>query len=288
MLYTIKNEKLTVTVSDMGAELMSVVKDGCEYIWGGTEEIWPNHAPLVFPICGRLYEGKYTYRGKEYEMKLHGFIRRSVFAVAEHTDTAICLKLTESEETKKEYPFDFELKIWYILEGDKLTNRFEIKNTGADVLPATIGGHPGFNVPLDNGNFEDYYLEFDNECSPDKILFSERCLLVGKKGFPLESGKILRLRHELFDNDAIFLSRADSSVTLKSDKTSRFVKVTYNDMPYVGIWHKPQTVAPYVCIEPWCGLPGNDGVIEDMEFRADMFRIQPGSTKKAEFSMIFG
>ncbi len=288
MLYTIKNEKLTVTVSDVGAELISVVKDGCEYIWLGKEEIWPCHAPLVFPICGRLYESKYTYRGKEYEMNIHGFVRRSTLTVYEQTDTAICLKLTESEETKKEYPFDFELKIWYILEGDKLTNRFEIKNTGADVLPATIGGHPGFNVPLDKGDFEDYYLEFENECSPDKLLFSERCLLEGKTAFPLEKGKILRLRHDLFDNDAIFISRPDSTITLKSDKTDRFVKLIYADMPYLGIWHRPKIEAPYVCIEPWCGLPGNDGVVEDMEFRADMFRIQPGSTKKAEFSMIFG
>ncbi len=288
MFYTIKNDKLTVTVSDLGAELMSVVKNGCEYIWVGSEDIWPGHAPLVFPICGRLFESKYTYRGKEYEMNLHGFIRRSTLTVAEQTETSICLMLTESEETKKEYPFDFELKVWYILDGDKLTNRFEIKNTGADVLPVTIGGHPGFNVPLEGGDFEDYYLEFDNECSPDKFLFSERCLITGKEGFPLEGGKILRLRHDLFDDDAIFLSRADSAVTLKSEKTNRFVKVTFDDMPYLGIWHKPKMAAPYVCIEPWCGLPANDGVIEDMEKRADMFRIQPGSTKKAEFSMIFG
>ena len=288
MLYTIKNDKITAKISDMGAELVSVVKDGCEYIWVGTADFWSGHAPIVFPICGRLYESKYTYRGKEYDMNIHGFLRHSVLTVTEHTDTEICFKLTEREETKKKYPFDFELKVWFILEGDKITNRFEIKNTGKDVLPATIGGHPGFNVPLDKGNFDDYYLEFENECSPDKFIFSERYLLKGKVGYPLEKGKIIRLCHSFFDDDATFLSRADSTVTLKSDKTERFVKVIYPDMPYLGIWHKPMSEAPYVCIEPWCGLPGNDGVIEDMELRADMFRIQPSSTKKVEFSMIFG
>lgn len=290
MLYTIKNDKLTVTVSDVGAELMSVKGGDCEYIWYGKEEFWNNRAPLVFPICGRLFEGKYTYRGKTYEMNLHGFIRSSVLAVAEHTDTSICLSLKESEETKAVYPFDFELKVWYILDGDKLTNRFEIHNPGNDVLPATIGGHPGFNVPLDDKSaFEDYYVEFENECSPDKYLFSERCLLTGEmEAFPLEKGKILRLRHDLFDNDAIFLRRMDSTVTLKSDKSDRFVKVTYSDMPNLGIWHKPFLSAPYVCIEPWCGMPACDGVTEDMEKRPNMFHIQPGSTKKVEFSMIFG
>ena len=289
MLYTIKNDKLTVSVSDRGAELMSVVGNGCEYIWVGNEEFWPNRAPLVFPICGRLLDGKYTYRGKTYEMNLHGFIRPSHLEVTEHNESSICLTLKESEETKKIYPFDFTLNVWYILEGDKLINRLEIHNPGDDVLPATIGGHPGFNVPLDGaGAFEDYYLEFENECSPDKFIFSERCLLAGKKAFPLEGGKVLKLRHDLFDNDAIFLSRADSTVTLKSDKSDRFVKVDFSDMPYVGIWHKPKTKAPYVCIEPWCGLPANDGEIADMETRPDMFHIQPGSTKRVEFSMIFG
>ena len=290
MLYTIKNNNLTVTVSDLGGELWSVKGGNCEYIWYGKEEFWPNRAPLVFPVCGRFYEAKYTAKETVYDLPCHGFIRTSTLTVTEHTDTSICMELKASEETMQVYPYDFVLKVWYILDGNKLTNRFEIFNPGAEVLPATVGGHPGFNVPLDgNGTFEDYYVEFENECSPDKFLFTERCLLTGKKeAFPLENGKILHLRHDLFDNDAIFLHRADSTVTLKSGKTDRYVKLTYPDMPYLGIWHKPLLEAPYVCIEPWCGMPGYDEVMEDMDKRPDMFHIQPGSSKNVEFSMIFG
>ncbi len=291
MIYTIKNKEITVEVSDVGAELWSVKKNGVEYVWGGNKDIWPSRAPLVFPVCGRFYEAKYQTKGKVYDIPLHGFIRPSILEVASHTDEAICLELKASEETMKVYPYDFVLKVWYILEGNKLINRFEMINPMNDeVLPVTIGGHPGFNVPIDgNGSFEDYYLEFENECSPDRFILSKRCLLTGKKeAFMLEGGKRLHLRHSLFDNDAIFLSRADSTVTLKSDKSDRFVKLTYKDMPYLGIWHKPQMEAPYVCIEPWCGMPGFDLEMEDMEKRPDMFRIQPGSTKTVEFSMIFG
>lgn len=290
MLYTLKNEQLTVQVSDVGAELHSVKRGDCEYIWVGNPDIWSFKAPLVFPICGRFFGGKYTYRGKTYEMGVHGFIRPSVFTVDAQTETSICLKLTENEETKKVYPFNFILKVWYILEGDKLTNRFEITNPGDVVLPATIGGHPGFNVPLEgNGAFTDYYLEFGKACSPDEIGLSDTCFLTGKKrAYPLVDGKILPLKHELFSVDAVFMSRIDSTVTLKSKTTERYVTLNYPDMPYLGIWHKPRTEAPYVCIEPWCGLPGFDGVIEDMETKHDMFRIEPGATQTAEFSMIFG
>ena len=290
MLYTFKNEKWTVQVSDVGAELHSVSDGVCEYIWVGNPDVWPFKAPLVFPVCGRFFESKYTYREKTYDINCHGFIRPSVFTVKEQTDTSICLELSANEETKKVYPFDFVLEVWYVLEGAKLTNRFVMKNPGTDVLPITIGAHPGFNVPLNGeGDFTDYYLTFSEPCSPDRINTSPSCLLDGTKtAFPLENGQILRLRHDLFDQDAIFLSRAASSVTLKSDKSDRFVTVTYPDMPYLGIWHKPKMEAPYVCIEPWCGLPGYDGVVEDMETRPDMYRIQPKESKSVELSMLFG
>ncbi len=290
MLYTLKNEELTVQISDVGAELFSVKRGDCEYIWIGDPNIWALHAPLVFPVCGRFYEAKYTYRGQVYPINLHGFIRPSTLTVESHSDTSICLRLTANEQTRSVYPFEFVLRVFYILDGATLINRFEIENCGTDILPATLGGHPGFNVPLDGqGDFTDYYLEFGNPCSPDAIGLSDSCLVDGTKhAFPLENGKILRLRHDLFDHDAIFLSRADSTVTLKSDKSDRFVTLNYPDMPYVGIWHKPHMEAPYVCIEPWCGLPGYDHVIEDMETRPDMFRIQPNATQTVSFSMFFG
>jgi galactose mutarotase-like enzyme len=290
MLYTLKNNELTVAVSDLGAELHSVKKGECEYIWVGNPDFWPFKAPLVFPVCGRFFEGKYTYRGKTYDINYHGFIRPSTFTVESQTDTAICLRLEASEDTKKVYPFDFVLKVWYILEGSTLINRFVMENPGEDVLPITVGGHPGFNVPLDGkGEFTDYYLEFSEACSPDKFNATPNCLRDGtKNAFPLEKGRILRLRHDLFDNDAIFLARTASSVTLKSDKTERFVTLSYADMPYLGVWHKPKMEAPFVCVEPWCGLPGTDFAVEDMETRSDMFRIQPKESKTVEFSMLFG
>ncbi|MBQ9773250.1 MAG: aldose 1-epimerase family protein [Clostridia bacterium] len=290
MLYTLKNQELTVAVSDLGAELHSVKRGDCEYIWVGNPDIWGFKAPLVFPVCGRFQDGKYSYRGKIYDINVHGFIRPSVFTVDSQTETSICFKLTASEETKKVYPFDFVLKVWYILEGSKLTNRFEMQNPGNDLLPITLGGHPGFNVPLDgNGAFEDYYLEFGEDCYPDEFILSERFLLSGKqKARLLEDSRILRLRHDLFDHDAVFMSRVANTVTLKSDKSERFVTLSYADMPYLGVWHKPLTEAPYVCVEPWCGLPGVDGELEDIETRPDMFRLLPGKSKTVEFSMLFG
>ena len=68
MLYTLKNDRMTVTVNSRGAELWSLVRDGNEYLWQGDERYWSDRAPVLFPICGRLYDGKYRYAGKEYTL----------------------------------------------------------------------------------------------------------------------------------------------------------------------------------------------------------------------------
>ncbi|MCQ2386451.1 MAG: aldose 1-epimerase family protein [Clostridia bacterium] len=286
MNYTIKSETLQVSVSDLGAELASLKKDGCEYLWQGNPEYWKGRAPVLFPICGRLFEGKYTYQGKTYEMILHGFSKISTYKMAKQTENAVSFLLESNEETKKQYPFDFALTVEYAVNGNTLTVTGTMENKGKEILPAAYGGHPGFNVPLDNGSFEDWYLEFSEECSPDRLQFSDRCLNTGKKqAFPLTNGKTLPLAHSLFAKDAIFLSRMSSAVTLKSDKSQRSVTVSYPDMPYLGFWHKPDSDAPYVCIEPWCGLPAFDGETDDFAVKNDMFRIPVGSSKTVVYQI---
>lgn len=289
MFYTLQNDKLTVKVSDIGAEIHSVRREDCEYIWVGDPSFWSSHAPLLFPVCGRFFEGKYTHKGETYEIACHGFIRKSPLTLVCVNDTSICFSVTSTEETKKIYPFDFELKIWHILKGESITTRFEIANTGEVVLPATVGGHPGFNLPLGGeGEFADYYLEFKNPCTPNQIEISPRGLFTGKlTAYPLVDGNKLPLSHKLFEIDGIFLSRMDSTVTLKSDKSTRAVTLEYPDMPYLGIWHPSACEAPFVCIEPWCGLPGYDGTMEDITTRPNMFDILPGKVQTAQFKMTF-
>ncbi len=290
MLYTLKNQDLTVTLCDAGAELISVKGGDCEYIWTATPPHWNYHAPLVFPVCGRFQDGQYDYDGKTYTIDCHGVLRYSNDVVCvSHTDTSICFRLTDNEKTRAVYPFPFCLNVWYILDGNKLTTRFEIENTGDKIMPATCGFHPGFNVPLDGkGSFEDCYIEFDQPCYPDKLLLSERYLYTGKlEAYDLEDARIIRLRHDLFDDDAIFFHRAANRVILKSTATDRKVTLVYPDAPYVGLWHTPHEAAPFVCIEPWFGVPGLDSVREDLATRSDMFRILPGAVQTAAYDLIF-
>lgn len=282
MNYTIENSAIRVEISDLGAELMSLVgkKTGFEYLWQGDAEYWGSRASILFPICGRLTEGKYTYRGKTYEMMLHGFARKQVFAVAEQSPTAITFELRQSEASLAMYPFDFIFRVTYSLDGASVRTKLEVTNPGEELLPFSVGGHPGFNIPFVEGeSFEDYYMEFKCEKPTESLVMSPTCYYTGKnEPFALREGRFLDLKHSLFDNDAIFLEKMCNHVSLKSKKNDRAVTVYFEDMTHLGFWHKPHTEAPFVCIEPWHGVPAYDGKVDDLETKNEMMYLPKGET----------
>ena len=119
-MITIQNEFLTASFNTMGAELKSLVMAGKEYIWPGHPDIWKSSCPILFPVCGGMKEDKYTYKGVEYPMTRHGFVRTREFAVESHREDQVVFLNTADAETKKMYPFDYELRVQYTLEGKSL------------------------------------------------------------------------------------------------------------------------------------------------------------------------
>ncbi|MBQ7642980.1 MAG: aldose 1-epimerase family protein [Clostridia bacterium] len=288
MIYTIENEYLKISVNSLGAQLFGIYskKSGKEYLWQGDEKYWVNRAPNLFPIVGRLWEGKYTYQGKTYEMNTHGFSRNRQFALCDKTETAMTFALSYDEETLKIYPFEFIFKVSFALEGSSLKVLYRVENKGEGDMYFGLGAHPGFNVPFDGGNFDDYYIEFENSCSPELLLLGEHYLLSGeKRAFPLENGKIIRLKHSIFDEDALILQGACRSLKIKS-KGGKSISVVFPKMTYLGIWHKPKSDAPYVCIEPWENLPSFEGKTEDLTQKANVGKI--GSYESYESGLTIG
>ena len=150
-----------------------------------------------------------------------------------------------------------------------------------------IGGHPGFNVPLEEGlRFEDYVLEFGNPAHPTRVGFTEDCHLNGQDElYALEEERRIPLQHNLFDQDAIVLKNMDRCVTLRSDKGTRAVKVRFPQYTHLGFWHMPHTTAPYVCIEPWSSLPSRYGVVEDLSQQSDLVRLEAGKIYENQWSI---
>lgn len=288
MEYTIQNDYLTVSISDMGAELMSIKsKDGCEYLWQGDSKYWSGRAPIMFPICGRLFGGEYTYLGKTYTLPNHGFARKSLFALKSASLSFVTLELASNEETKKVYPFDFVLDVTFSLKDNSLNVKYEVKNTDDKEIIFSIGGHPAFNVPLDKGlSFEDFYVEFNKRCNAVRVDFSPTCFLThNDKPYNPKGTKRIDLRHDLFDDDAIFLYNVSKEITLASDKSQRSVTMSFDGMKYIGLWHAVKTDAPYVCIEPWTSVPATDGQIDDLLTKEEMVHLPIGYTYKNSYSV---
>lgn len=278
MDYVISDRYLRLVLSDRGAELLSVKKDGREYLWEGDPQYWGERSPLLFPYVGRLTEGKYRLGGSVYEMGIHGFARHRLYEVVCREEEKIIFELRDDAETYRMYPFHFILQVIYELQGEHIAVTYRVANCSQETMYFGIGGHPGFRMPLEEGlRFSDYYLEFSGEGCPERIGHTPACFLSGRdERFPLEDGRILRLSHEMFDDDAIVLRNMADAVTLKSDRSMRQVKVSYPDMPYLGIWHAPRTDAPYICIEPWTSLPSRQGIVEEFKYKSDLIRLAPG------------
>lgn len=285
MIHKIENEFLSVEINSLGAELFSIKskKTGVEYLWQGNEKYWKDRSPNLFPICGRLFGGKYYYKGAEYKMDIHGFIKTMEFVARKISEQEIEFMLKTTAQTKKWYPFDFVLRIKYSLLDSSLKTQFIVENIGEKDLYFSYGAHPGFNVPLSSGEeFNDYYLEF-SKSELEKLVFSDTCFNTGKtQKIALDCNR-LNLSHDLFDNDAIFVKADTDSVKLKSKNGNNYVEVGYNNATCLGLWHKPKSDAPYVCIEPWHGVPSLDGKVDDLETKLDTITLEKGKTHENYF-----
>ena len=125
-------------------------------------------------------------------------------------------------------------------------------------------------------SFDDYFIEFANGTDMKRVGMSEDCFVTGKdEAFTLDDKQRLHLHHDMFDDDAIILKDVPSKMTLASEKGNARIEMETNNLGYLGIWHKPASDAPYVCIEPWSSLPARKDVIEDLEKQDNLVSLKP-------------
>jgi len=202
-------------------------------------------------------------------MTQHGFARDQVFQIDAITPDEVTFLLSSNDDTKKLYPYDFELRIKYRLVDATLETHYSVRNTSEDELWFSIGAHPGFTCPFDSSeSFDDYYIEFEKAESADRLLFADG-LLTGESTPFLDNQKTLPISHELFSKDAvIFKNLASTYCLLKSTKHDTALRFDFKDFEYLAFWTKPGANAPYLCIEPWFGVAdsvNSDGTYKNKE-----------------------
>ena len=84
-LIEIVGDTLSAAINPFGAELTHLRDaDGRELMTDADPAFWTGHAPILFPIVGRLNGDVLHIAGAAYPMRQHGFARRLPFAVTDH------------------------------------------------------------------------------------------------------------------------------------------------------------------------------------------------------------
>lgn len=289
-LFQIGNDKITIQVDSMGAELKSL-KDavtGMEYMWNADPKYWKRTSPVLFPIVGGLKDGRFCLDGKEYSMGQHGFARDMEFQLKSQVASEIWFVLGSDEETLKKYPYPFGLEIGYELTDRTVIVKWRVKNPASEQMYFSIGGHPAFLCPIDEGiKQSDYKLLFDRQ---DQVVVSclEDGLLCDRKEiYPLQNG-ILPVTECLFDKDALVIEdhQAQSVSLVRPDGTA-YLTVSF-DAPLFGIWSPPGKNAPFICIEPWYGRCDRVDFADDWKEREWIEVLDAGETFAADYRITIG
>ena len=159
MTYKLKNDTLTVSFDNFGAEMTSIVdRQGKEYLWCGDKKYWGRHSPVLFPVVGKPKDNKFTYEGKDYPMGQHGFARDMEFTCTSQAADEIWFELKANEETLAKYPFLFQLEIGYRLTGNTIKVLWRVTNCEEKKdMYFSIGAHPAFMCPVNEGEKQTAY-----------------------------------------------------------------------------------------------------------------------------------
>lgn len=255
-LTCLHNGQLTVTIDSQGAQILSI-KDaqGIERLWQRDPAFWGACAPILFPIAGGLREDCYYLDGKRYEMPKHGYVRQLTWTLESSSETQAVFLMKEKHPG---FPFDYELRAIYTLEGNALKVNYRVDNTGDRTFWYGIGAHEAYATP---GGLEAYTIEFDEpECLANYVLDGN--LIKKEPVIMAQAADRLELKTEYFAVDAlVFRTLKSRGVTLSSQLHDRKIRVEFPQHDVLMFWTKPG--ADYICIEPWINAP--DFVDSDMQ-----------------------
>lgn len=290
MLHTIENAVVKISVADRGAELKSLreLADGTEYIFDGDPTWWKYSSPILFPIVGKVRDGKYRAEGKEFSLPQHGFARTSDFWLVDASANSIAFALESNAATLAVYPYRFRLELTYELDGKEVKFIWRVKNLDDREIYFSIGAHPAICCPISyRENFTDCYLKFNRPEKSSRLVLTANGL--SHERIPTLNGTELDLNYDLFKGDAlIFDDLKSDEISLCSRKSSKSLTVRAKNFPYWGIWTPDKGGAPFVCIEPWHGHADYIDFSGDLKDKEGIRKLSAGEIFETQISFIIG
>lgn len=286
----IQNDRLRVEISECGAEPHSIVCDGVERLWCADPTVWGKHAPLLFPLIGRLRDSQYLLGGKPIDAPRHGFCRERTFEVTDANETSVTFRTMQDDETLACYPFPFTLDVSFAVEGNKLVKTHTITNNGSTPMPFELGGHEAYAICLEPGETaDDWYVQFDEMNVIEAYDMDEAGMLqLPKHTVALQDGRLTYYPEQLGLDTIVLEHVANSTATLACTKSDRKVIVDFPDFPYLGIWTMQNGEDPhYLCIEPWSALPDGHFMSRELAEKPGVISVLPKQTVTLAYHMTF-
>jgi galactose mutarotase-like enzyme len=274
----VRSAALVAEIDPLGAQL-SVLRDreGRDLLWNGDAAVWAGRAPILFPIVGTLAGGSYRLGGRSFALSRHGFARNKPFEVVATTASSATFRLRADDSTLAVYPFQFELEVSYVLASSTLSMTASVRNTGSEVLPASLGFHPALRWPLPYGAARAaHFIEFEtDEPAPVRRINSDGLLEPERLPTPIVNRR-LALTDELFREDVLILDTPSSRSLRYGATNGPQIEVRFPDARYLGLWTRPG--APFICIEPWQGISDPVDFTGDFTNKPGVFTVAPGAS----------
>ena len=284
----IASDRLRATISPLGAELQSLATaDGDEWLWDGDPAWWTGRAPILFPVVGTVAGGVIRVDGAAYPMAKHGIARHRTFDLVANDAASATLRLAADAETRASYPFEFALDLQYAVSGATLTITAVIENRDSRALPASFGFHPAFRWPLpEAGARADHIVRFaEDEPAPIRRIDPSGLLTAAPHPSPVD-GDTLHPQDAMFADDALIFDEARSRSLWFGVPGRPGVRLSYPDLPLLGIWTKPG--APYLCLEPWQGVSDPVGYAGAFADKPGTISIAQGGTRSFTLTIEVG
>lgn len=272
-------------IAGRGAELRALRLGGHDLLWDGGP-LWPRHAPLLFPIVGRLRDDALRLGDATFPLPRHGFARDRDFAFAEAASTTCAADLCDDEATRATYPFPFALRVIYRLTETALRMDLALHNPGSAPLPASLGLHPAFRWPLAPGIPKAAHrLVFEaGEPGPVHRLTAEGLLDPAPRPTPVRD-RVLPLGEDLFAEDALVLLEPRSRSLRFEAEGGPGLELRWEGFPHLGLWAKPDPGPAFLCVEPWAGYADPADWRGDFAAKPGSFQVAPGATRHWSFTL---
>lgn len=246
----LENDCIKASLNTFGGLIESLVckRTGLDHAWKYDASIWPRRTALCFPFCGKCKDGTYTYNGVPYEIPSHGFAREREFAVVSHSDCGLILEDHSDSTTLGMYPFEYRLRIEYLLKDAALVVKYHVSNEGPSTMYYSIGSHYAYQLPRIQ---EECYLHFPTSQHAGCLDLADGTM----KADVLEGRSVVPLAGLIDDASLILdLKELDASWIGVGGLEGPFTKVSGCGFRYLLVWAPVGGRNPFVCLEFWDGM----------------------------------